>query len=93
MEQLKPEIDECGYRPRPEPENLCVRFIRKKYRCIMLFMILTFMAMQTIYLVIEKTDSDLLKNIFKDVENMLDFNHYLNSTVSTSTPSSQNVTD
>ena len=59
VEEFEREVDECGHGRR----NLLVRFCRKKYKCIMMFMAILASLLQTIYLIIEKTDSDTLAAI------------------------------
>lgn len=60
MELLSTEekdIDECG---TGRKENVLIRFCRKKYKCVMMFLCIIALVFQTIYLVIEKIDSEHL---------------------------------
>lgn len=74
MEQFLPEreIDECGTgRKRP---NLFVRVMRKKYKCIIIFLLLAITMFQTFAILvsrIEGLDYKTLKSLFTDaVEDM-----------------------
>lgn len=46
------------------PESLCVRFIRKKYRCIMLFLLIIFMTLELANLVITKLNPENIQNVY-----------------------------
>lgn len=60
------EIDECG---TGRKENILTRFCRKKYKCVMMFLCIIALVFQTIYLVIEKIDSDHLDLIMTKILN------------------------
>jgi len=69
VEQFLPEreIDECGtVRRRP---NMCVRVMRKKYKCLIIFLLLAITMFQTFALLlsrIEGLDYKTLKSLFVD---------------------------
>lgn len=68
LENIEREVDECG--TGRKKEHILIRVVRKKYRCIMLFLCLLALLLQTIYLVAEKTDSQHINAILDKLPNM-----------------------
>lgn len=71
MEKLQMEdieIDECG--TGRKRENILIRIGRKKYKCIMLFLCLIALLLQTAYLIVEKTDSANINKIIDQLPNI-----------------------
>ena len=69
MEFLKQEdereVDECG--TGRKRENVLIRFCRKKYRCIMMFLCIIALLMQTAYLIIEKTEAESINRLIRKI--------------------------
>jgi len=69
MEFLKQEdereIDECG--TGRKRENVLIRFCRKKYRCIMMFLCIIALLMQTAYLIVEKTEAESINRLIRKI--------------------------
>jgi len=61
LQQEEREIDECG--TGRKKESVLIRCIRKKYRCIIMFLCIITLAFQTMYLIVEKIDAVNLNNI------------------------------
>lgn len=68
LENIEREIDECG--TGRKKEHVIIRAARKKYKCIMLFLCLLALLLQTIYLVAEKTDSEHINAILEKLPNV-----------------------
>lgn len=51
-----------------ENDNYCARFLRKKYKCIIIFSLAIIVVFQTIYVILEKIDASMFQKI---VENFL----------------------
>ena len=69
MEFLKQEdereVDECG--TGRKRENVLIRCCRKKYRCIMMFLCIIALLMQTAYLIIEKTEAESINRLIRKI--------------------------
>lgn len=64
-----------------ETESLCVRFIRKKYQCIMLFLLILFMTLEIIKLILDKINAENIENMFNFKRNIIaDRKHFVNTT-------------
>lgn len=64
---LEKEIDECGKGRREE--HILIRFGRKKYKCIMMFLCIIALILNTTYLIIEKSDSANINRIINAMPN------------------------
>jgi predicted PurR-regulated permease PerM len=62
------EVDECG--TGRKRESVLTRFLRKKYKCIMMFLCIVALTLQTIYLIVEKTDSENINTIMNKLPNI-----------------------
>lgn len=54
------ELDECGA-GRKNTDSMCIRFIRKKYLCIILFLLFGIVFGESIILIFEKMDKNILE--------------------------------
>lgn len=61
------DIDECG---TGQKENVIIRLCRKKYKCLMMFLCIVALLLQTVYLVIEKTESRHIDYIMSKLPNI-----------------------
>ena len=68
FEDTEKEIDECG--PGRKKENILIRVGRKKYKCIMLYLCLLVLLIQTAYLILEKADSRHINSILDKMPNI-----------------------
>jgi hypothetical protein len=68
FENVEKEVDECG--TGRKKEHVLVRVVRKKYRCVMLFLCILVLLLQTIYLVAEKSDSQHINMILEKLPNV-----------------------
>lgn len=62
------EIDECG--TGRKRDSVIIRFFRKKYKCMMMFLCILALVFQTVYLIIEKTDSEHINVIMSNFPNI-----------------------
>lgn len=65
IEAFLPEVDE-GYR-RNNDEHLFIRFCRKKFKCLIIFMLTTISICQSIGILVGAVDKETLQNIFNIV--------------------------
>ena len=50
--------------------NFCVRFLRKKYKCCLLWLLSIISGTQLLYIILDKIDTRLLENMFVKFVNM-----------------------
>jgi len=50
-------------------DSLCKRFLRKKYKCIMLWMLSIIAVSQLLIIIFEKIDEEALKKIIEKISN------------------------
>jgi hypothetical protein len=71
-----PEIANDESNPR---DSIVIRCFRKKYNCIMFFLLVAFLALQTLSLLISKLDDDqiqsLTKKFYRNIKLLLLTNH------------------
>lgn len=58
------EIDECGA-GRKNNDSLCIRFIRKKYLCIILFLLFGIVFGESFILIFQKLDENILETVLQ----------------------------
>lgn len=70
-------FDENDLKNNSKEDDLCTRCIRKKYRCIMVFLGVILLLIQSFHLIIGKLDDEQLSYIFKRISK--DFKLLMNS--------------
>lgn len=68
LRQEEQEIDECG--TGRKKDSALTRCLRKKYKCIMMFLCIIALLLQTTYLIVEKTDSENINRIMMKLPNI-----------------------
>jgi hypothetical protein len=47
-------------------DNLCIRFVRKKFKCIIIFCLLLIVLLEVIKLILEKVDNETIQYLFSN---------------------------
>ena len=68
IEQFLPDIDECG--TGRKKDNLCLRFCRKKFKCIIILMLTLTVMFETTTLILKKVDENLIETILMTTLNI-----------------------
>jgi hypothetical protein len=68
LEQTKDLMQENTNISRDD-DSLCKRFLRKKYKCIMLWMLSIIAVSQLFIIIFEKLDEATLKNLVEKISN------------------------
>ena len=71
MEHFEEEVTLClnekTSNNKQENESLCVRFLRKKFKCVIIWMLSITSVSQFLYLLLEKIDNSVLEKMLQQL--------------------------
>jgi len=69
MDLIDKEIDQIPHRYQEDKDldNLCIRFIRKKFKCIVIFLLFFIALLEFLNNIVLKIDENLFKNFIYSV--------------------------
>ena len=60
-------LNENGEKENTSEDDLCIRCLRKKYKCLIIWLLSITSLSQLLYLILEKVDNNLLEKMLKNI--------------------------